>query len=156
MSFMGNMPNPGGATVGDLRGMSGDGALAILMYRDWFDGEMGRARVADVFVQAIPREASAAMSNWTTLMSELVTHARRPLVRHGLQCHCVGADEAVFAQLLNLASHGEREEAMLMLSLLMPADRTLCALQAAESCGCTLRRCALRMANTPPPNAKIH
>lgn len=148
--------NPGGATVGDLHAIEGDRALAILMYRDWFDGTDGRERVASVFDQALGSEGDHALATWTTLMTELVVHARRPLIRHGLSCRCIGADEAVFAQILALAMAGEREEALMILSLLIPADRSLPALHAAERCGCNLRRCALRFASAIPADSTLH
>ena len=49
------------------------------------------------------------------------------------------------AQVLTLAALTEREDAMLTLSLLVPADRLLPALHSAEQAGLAIIRATLRM-----------
>ena len=149
--------NPGGATVASLSALDGAQALAVLLYRDWLDGADGQDRVRDVFVQNLDQgQAAIAIQGWGALIDELMRHARRPLMRHALSCPCVGADEAAFAQILSLAACGEREEVLLILSLLIRADRTLCALVAAESAGRAIHRSALALARARPVSASLH
>ena len=144
-------PDPGaeagGATVGDLRAMDGARALAILMFRDWFEGGCGQARVADLFEEALGAAAGpVATDAFGACLDGLGRHARRPLVRHALQCNCVGADEAVFAQLLESAATGAREDAMMILSLIVPGDRGVLLLREAEAAGLAIMRVARTMA----------
>lgn len=141
-----DLGNPGGETVGNLKAISGDRVLAILMYRDWFAGEDGRARISDVFRDTLAADAAHwALLSWTDLMSDITRHARRPLAFHAPHCDCIGADEAVFAQLITLAARGAREDAMLMLSLMIQADRLIVALNAAEDAGRAILASAIRL-----------
>ena len=135
------LPNPGAATVADLQSMDGAQALGVMLFRDWFDGPAGRARVESVFAEAFgPAGGDMARDAWSDLAALLAAGVRRPVMRHAVTCRCVGADEAVVAQVLTLAARGEREDAMLVLSLLVPGDRLLAAMQVAERAGLALLR----------------
>ena len=135
------LPNPGAATVADLQSMDGAQALGVMLFRDWFDGPAGRARVESVFAEAFgPAGGDMARDAWSDLAALLAAGVRRPVMRHAVTCRCVGADEAVVAQVLTLAARGEREDAMLVLSLLVPGDRLLAAVQVAERAGLALLR----------------
>ncbi|CAM4308631.1 hypothetical protein [Palleronia rufa] len=149
--------NPGGAAVASLPALDGAQALSVLMYRDWFGGAEGRRRVEAVLSEALgPDRAHGALEDWDQLLEELVRHARRPLMCHHPSCQCVGADEAVFAQTLSLAAEGEREEAMLMLSLVIRADRLLVALNAAERAGRAVRWCARSLCRARAGGTPVH
>lgn len=141
----GALPGPGAATVGDIRRMDGAQALAVMLLRDWFDGPDGRGRVARTFERALgPLAGPAAHQAWSEVMDVLSRDVRRPVMRHALSCRRVGADEAVIAHVLALAARGEREDAMLILSLLVPGDRLILTIHAAERAGLALMRVALR------------
>ncbi len=43
-------------------------------------------------------------------------------MRHSVQCKCLGADEACFANFIATAATGEREDAMLIATLLVRPD----------------------------------
>lgn len=43
-------------------------------------------------------------------------------MRHALHCKCLGADEACFANFIATAATGEREDAMLIATLIVRAD----------------------------------
>lgn len=151
-------PNPGGATVADIRTLDGLQSLAILMFRDWFDGPAGRTRVEQVFEGALGTGAGVAgLDAWDEMMTVLSDGVRRPVMRHSLTCQCVGADEAVIAQVIALAGRGEREDAMLILSLLVSGERLLPAIHSAERAGRALMRINLRDRRTaaPAPN-RLH
>ncbi|WP_299813359.1 hypothetical protein [uncultured Jannaschia sp.] len=152
-------PNPGAATVADLQAMDGAQALCVMLFRDWFAGSEGRARVEGVFVEAFgPDAGTMACDAWAELSALLTARTRRPVMRHAMTCRCVGADEAVVAQVLSLAARGEREDAMLVLSLLVPGDRLLSAVDVAERAGIALLRLAAcwrrdhRAATAPSPS----
>lgn len=151
-SAPGGAPNPGGATVASLRALDDVQVLAVMLMRDGFDGPQGLARVHDAFVEILGKDAGpAAAEHWTGFARFLLAHARRPLMRHALTCPCVGADEAVVAQLLHLAATGAREDAILILTLLVPADRALCAVTLAENAGLAVMRAARTAAWRPAP-----
>ena len=46
-------------------------------------------------------------------------HGRRPMMRHAVKCKCIGADEACFANFIAVASEGNREDAMLIATLMV-------------------------------------
>ncbi|WP_299650775.1 hypothetical protein [uncultured Jannaschia sp.] len=134
-------PNPGAATVADLQAMDGAQALGVMLLRDWFDGPEGRTRVEGVFAEAFgPAGGDMAREAWADFAALLTSGTRRPVMRHAVTCRCVGADEAVIAQVVTLAARGEREDAMFVLSLLVPGDRLLSAVQTAERAGIALLR----------------
>ncbi|MDB2407774.1 hypothetical protein N9W17_04535 [Jannaschia sp.] len=148
--------NPGAATVADIRTLDGFQSLTIMMLRDWFDGPAGRTRVEQVFEGALGQGAGAAgLDAWDEMMTVLSNGVRRPVMRHSLTCQCVGADEAVIAQVIALAARGEREDAMLILSLLVSGERLLPAIQSAERAGRTLMRITLLDRRAVAPN-RLH
>lgn len=67
-------------------------------------------------------------------------HVRRPVMRHGQTCSCVGADEAVLAHLVSLSTSGDREDAMLMACLLVRADVAPIVVSLAQTLGLELIR----------------
>ncbi|MCB5198624.1 hypothetical protein LGQ03_05175 [Loktanella sp. TSTF-M6] len=126
----------GSVVVGDIRALSPMQFVTVSLFRDWFDGQAGRDRVGDFFDSALgPDLGQAATENWATFVTALVDHARRPVMRHGADCRCVGADEAVVAHILTAAVTADREDAMLLLSLLVPGEVLLVLIQYAERAG---------------------
>ncbi|KAA2313867.1 hypothetical protein DL237_10520 [Pseudooceanicola sediminis] len=69
-------------------------------------------------------------------------HVRRPVMRHGQKCSCVGADEAVLAHLVTISTSGDREDAMLMACLLVRADVAPIVVSLAQTLGLELLRTA--------------
>lgn len=137
--------NPGAMPVAHLHGLDRVRALSVLLYRDWFEGPEGRARVGDTFRQSLGPAAEGAILRWADFAEELAASPRRPLMRHDLTCPCVGADEAVTAHVLALAAEGAREDAILILSLIVPGERLLQAAHAAEQAGLVVLRAAIAM-----------
>ena len=73
------------------------------------------------------------MQQFETLLTCLCSHARRPLVRHGLGCDCIGSDEAVLQTLVREAARGDLAEASMIASLLVPASHAeMVAIYAAQ------------------------
>ncbi|MEM1005999.1 MAG: hypothetical protein AAF496_10110 [Pseudomonadota bacterium] len=131
----------GGAAVGRLRDLDPVEAGAVMYLRLWGEGPGGRADAASDFDIALGRdEGRAAMLTLDRLCSLCAHHGRRPLVRHGLGCACLGADENCFAQMISAASEGAREDAMMMASLIVRPDFAPALASLSEEMGIVLRR----------------
>ncbi|MEM7490846.1 MAG: hypothetical protein AAF390_17145 [Pseudomonadota bacterium] len=133
----------GATPVGDLRTLPGAQALSVMFLRDWFDG--CRLSVAAALSESLGPDAGATtMEALDALLSMLTHNGRRPIQWRALHCLCVGSDEAVIANLLHLAATGEREEAMLIGSLLLPGETLLPAVEAARIAGLGIMRTEIR------------
>ena len=97
--------------------------------------------------------ARAGMRHFEGLVAILAREGRRPLMRHALACRCVGSDEVVFAHLLATAAMGEREDAMLVATLLVPAPLMALAAEHARQAGLALARLCLRR-DAPAPETR--
>ncbi len=85
------------------------------------------------------------------LLDLLADYRRRPLVRHAPDCRCVGADEAVFAHFVTTAATGEREDAMLIATLLVRADVSPLAASLAQTVGLMVHAAAGPHSAPPKP-----
>ena len=104
----------GGAAVAVLSRMDAWEADVVLSLRLWCEGPQGQAQVWSAF--------------------------RRPLVRHDVGCACVGADEAIFLNLIRTAADGHLTDAALIATLLTgPAEAERIALLAGEVGACARR-----------------
>ncbi|MBC7479404.1 MAG: hypothetical protein H7317_15140 [Pseudorhodobacter sp.] len=74
--------------VGQLRELPVLELGAVLLLRQWCDGDLGRIRIAGDLAQVLDAEGTAKGVN--NLGHLLTGHARRPLMRHGVQCGCYG------------------------------------------------------------------
>ncbi len=129
--------------------------------RLWGDGAQGRADAASDFEIALGAEGGrAAMLTLDRLCSLCAHHGRRPLIRHGLSCSCLGADENCFAQMIAAASEGAREDAMMMASLIVRPDFAPALASLSEELGLALRRMTasvpLPTTGHQPPAAVLH
>ncbi|WP_299948136.1 hypothetical protein [uncultured Ruegeria sp.] len=151
----------GGAAVGRLSDMSPIEAGAVMYLRLWGDGAEGRTNAASDFNIALGADQGrATMLALDRLCSLCAHHGRRPLVRHGLGCVCLGADENCFAQMIAAASEGAREDAMMMASLIVRPDFAPALASLSEELGLALRRmtAAIPMPTTghQPPISVLH
>ncbi|NVO54220.1 hypothetical protein HW561_00240 [Rhodobacteraceae bacterium B1Z28] len=155
-------PSPrGGAAVGRLSDLSPVEAGAVMYLRLWSEGAGGRADAASDFDIALGADhGRAATLTLDRLCSLCAHHGRRPLVRHGLECACLGADENCFAQMIAAASEGAREDAMMMASLIVRPDFAPALASLSEELGFALRRmtAAVPMPTTghKTPSAVLH
>ncbi|MFW8594893.1 hypothetical protein [Cribrihabitans neustonicus] len=118
-------PQPrGGAAVGQLGSLPPLEAGAVVNFRHWFSGPDARAQLRADFEDTLgPAAGQAAFETFGTLCNFCATHGRRPLVRHGLTCVCLGADEACFANLVAAAAEGAEDDARLLAALIVrPAE----------------------------------
>ncbi len=136
----------GASAVGRLADLPPEEALAVRLLRLWNDGPEAQAEAwSDLSARLGPVRARRCLANFEALADCLWRHGRRPLMRHGTACACVGADEAVFAHFLALSADGAREDAMLLAALLVRADMAPMAASLGETVGLSLRAAAADM-----------
>lgn len=123
----------GGAAVATMGSLPGPERRLVAMLRLWAEGGAGRAQLS----ADLPPATLGLFRDLVTLLAET---GRRPLLRHALDCHCVGSDEAVFAHFVTTAATGEREDAMMIATLLMRVDMAPLAVSLAQSLGLALAR----------------
>ena len=113
----------GGAPVGYLSELTGAEAASVIYLRLWSESDERNDDIRNDFASVF---GSAQAQRLTDTFGELcrmcVTHGRRPLMRHSVQCRCLGGDEACFANFVAYASEGEREDALLMATLMVRPD----------------------------------
>lgn len=143
----------GGAPVGLLEDLGPVEAGTVLYLRLWSDGTAARRRPGATDAQLLPEDAAACFEDLCRLC---LRYGRRPLMRHHIDCGCVGADESCFANFVACATEGDREDAMLLASLLVRPDMapSLCAL--AQTFGLALRRLSLAPMPTGPVPSRLH
>lgn len=129
-------PVRGGAAVGMLADMPPLERGVVQLLRQWCDGEAGRIAVAEDFTALFGAEqAAVAVNNLAHLITLMVQMGRRPLMRHQVQCACLGGDESAFAQMVAAATAGDREDAMAFALTLLPPDIAFEAVQTAGYVG---------------------
>ncbi|KIC46739.1 hypothetical protein RA28_02970 [Ruegeria sp. ANG-S4] len=144
----------GGAAVGRLADLTPIEAGAVMYLRLWGEGPHGRKDAAKDFDIALGADRGrAAMLTLDRLCALCLNHGRRPLIRHGLDCRCLGADENCFAQMIAAAADGDREDAMMMASLIVRPDYAPALASLSEELGMALRRMT---ASTPMPTTGHH
>ncbi|MFS4582510.1 hypothetical protein [Phaeobacter sp. C3_T13_0] len=124
----------GGATVGLLTDLPALEATAVRHLRHWFSGAETRIALQHELQTSLgPVLGRQAYENFGRLCNFCVSEGRRPLVRHGMTCTCLGADENCFANLVAAAAHGEYEDATLFAALIVqPAKAQRAAVLAAK------------------------
>lgn len=146
----------GGAPVGYLKELPALEAAAVIYLRLWCSGPETQAQVWNDFaVQFGGREGSQKLKAFERLMSSITDTARRPVMRHHVECACLGADEAVFANLIGAAANEDTiDDAALFAALLVrPGMATTIATRAQ---GVARSLCALCGAPITPCEAPTH
>lgn len=134
----------GGAPVGYLSDLGAVEAGAVIYLRLWNDGPGARARVAGDFTSCFgPEHGRAALAALEQICDLCARHARRPILRHDVTCRCLGSDEACFANFIAAAAHGDREDAMLIATLMVRPDLAPSLAALAETFGLALKRMSL-------------
>ena len=115
--------NRGGAPVGFITELYGVEAASVIYLRLCCDGPDAQAQVGNDFASGLgPNQGRKALKSFEDLCSLCTRHERRPLMRRSVQCKCLGADEACFANFIATAVTGERKDAMLIATLLVRPD----------------------------------
>lgn len=113
----------GGAPVGFVAELDTIEAASVRYFRLWCDGPDSQIQVWNDFATDLGSdEGRQALKSFEELCTMCARHGRRPLMRHSVQCKCLGADESCFARFIATAATGEREDAMLMATLLVRPD----------------------------------
>lgn len=95
-------------------------AALIRRLRSWCSSAAGRAQVIEEFAANLPAEAVGdEIGSLGRLISLIHQNAHRPLVHHGMDCKCAGADECVFAHLVKIASAGHLDDAAQVAALMV-------------------------------------
>ena len=139
-----NMGRPaarGAVAIGHIDDLEAVEQTTVLALRLWCDGAATRAQVEDDLTAHLGGErARDALATWGALMGVIRDCGRRPLMRHGIDCKCLGADEACFAHFIATATTGAREDAMLIASLMVRADAAAMLTDLACQCGLMFHR----------------
>lgn len=148
-STLGALAQRGAAPVGFLEELPSVELTAILYLRQWCDGDTARDQVARDFRLALGMDdAVLALMAFDGLVQSILRGARRPLMRHGIDCRCFGGDESAYANMLAAAASGDRDDAMLFAGHLMAGDAAYDAVFSAIRFGPALLRLARA---TPAP-----
>lgn len=150
----------GGAPVGHVAELGPVEAGAVFYLRLWSDGPEAKTQVHNDFATALgASQGLKVLTSFETLCALCARHGRRPLMRHSVNCKCVGADESCFANFIGYASDGAREDAMLMAINLVRPDMAAILVGLAEEFGVALKRMATkvdRIADLQPDKNAIY
>jgi hypothetical protein len=142
----------GGFAIGRIIDLDPVEAGAVLYLRLWCQGSCARMQIQRDFIGLLgPACGEKATIAIDEICDVITRHGRRPLMRHNLDCQCLGLDEACFANFIAAASEGDREDAALIATMLVRADLALCLLHHAETLGLALKRIALNASRPVMP-----
>lgn len=131
----------GGKPVGVMEDLTGIEAASVIYLRLWFTGAREQARVRADFLMALGQEQGDRAARCFGSLCELcVRHGRRPMMRHAVECRCLGSDESCFANFVATAADGEREDALLIATLLVRPDVAPLIASLATDFGLALKR----------------
>jgi hypothetical protein len=149
----------GAAPVGHVAELGPLEAAAVCYLRLWCDSPGAQEQVRRDFAGTLgPVAGHQAAGALEDLCGLCARHGRRALMRHQPSCTCLGADEACFANLIALATEGEREDALLIATLIVRADVAAHLMVAAQTFGLAIKRMALRLDHrgTVRPPRNLH
>lgn len=116
----------GGAPVGYLSELDPAEASAVRYLRMWCDGPDSQAHVWSDFASVLGvSRGREALQSFEALCNLCVRHGRRPLMRHHVDCKCLGADESCFANFIGYACDGEQDDAMLLAATIVKPSLAL-------------------------------
>ncbi|MEP4194153.1 MAG: hypothetical protein ABJL99_00795 [Aliishimia sp.] len=131
----------GSAPVGYIAELDSVEAASVIYLRLWSDGPDAQTQVWQDFAFALgTTPARRALKSFEDLCGLCAKHGRRPLMRHSVNCKCLGADESCFANFIATAAEGDREDAMLFATLLVRPDVAPLVANLAMEFGLALKR----------------
>jgi len=147
----------GAAPVGYVAGLAPVGVGAVLYLRLWNNGSKSRLRICSDFETLLgPAQGANAFRSFETLCDICVRYGRRPLALHHVACKCLGADESCFANFIEYASEGEREDACLIATTIVRPDMAMTLAGIAEEFGLALRCMCARAGRLPEFPTTLH
>ena len=131
----------GGAAVGKMEYLSLEEYTIISFLRRYCDGEISRQTLKkELIVNLGYSEGEKMFDSLNNLFKSIFNNGRRALIRHKIECDCVGADESCFAQLILRAANNYKEEAVLISLLLMPPDLSAETVSLASEIGTSIKK----------------
>lgn len=146
----------GGQAVGHLAELDGLEAAAVNSLRRWYDGPDTRAELCADILGALGERGIATLEAMDALFGLCAKYARRPMMRHHLECTCFGGDEACFASLMAFAAEGARDDAMLLAVHMVRADQATMLVGLAETVALSLRAASGERVVCRPSGAVLH
>ena len=151
----------GAERVGWLEDLGDIERLAVRWLRAFGRDPDGQAHLdAALTVGLGPDQARNIKAVFEDMMHVGRQYGRRALCRHGCHCRCLGADEAVFAHLIEAGANGAQEDAALLASLVVRPDMAMCFAGLATEFGMALTKVAraapVRPRETTPLSTTVH
>lgn len=148
----------GAQRVGLLEDLGDVERLAVHWLRSWGRDPVGQGQLSAALGRGLGADrARNAQAVFDDMMEVSRQYGRRALCRHGCNCQCLGADEAVFATLVEAAATGAQEDATLLAALIVRPDMAMCLAGLAAEFGVVLAALTRRVAQKAPvkdtPNA---
>jgi len=113
----------------------------ISFLRRWCDGDISRSNLnKELIINLGYAEGNSAFQSFKDLCEIIFHHGRRSLIRHQLDCNCVGADESCFAQLILRSANNYKEDAILIALLLVPPHLTSQTVSLSEKIGTAIKQ----------------
>ncbi|MBU2983371.1 hypothetical protein KO498_16310 [Lentibacter algarum] len=131
----------GGAPVGFLSELDALEAASVIYLRSWCEGARGNDKMLSDFSSCLgERQGQHAMGAFEELCRLCAQFGRRPLMRHALNFKCLGSDEACFANFIGAAANRDRDDAMMIATLLVRSDMAPQITSLATDFGLALKR----------------
>jgi hypothetical protein len=135
----------GAAPVGFITELEGVEAASVIYLRLWCNGPESQSNVLNDFSTGLgAKQGREALQTFEHLCSLCSQYGRRPLMRHSVSCKCLGSDESCFANFIGTAANGDRDDAMLIATLLVRPDVAPLITSLATDFGLALKRMNLR------------
>jgi len=114
----------GGAPVGYLSELNQLEQNAILFLRYWSqcaksDHDLQNKFWSNITYDLGITKTRQAIDAFDEIFTLCVKYSRRPIMKHDLECKCIGGDESCFANIIGFAQDGELEDALLLASNLV-------------------------------------
>ncbi len=147
----------GGAPVGYITELTGPEAASVIYLRLWCEGGSRKQEIFGDFASVFDeQQADRLTQTFGELCRMCVQHGRRPLIRHSVQCKCLGGDEACFANFISYAADGEREDALLMATLMVRPDMAPLLTSLATEIGLAFKQMRLAAPSAVPTPTHQH
>ena len=126
----------GGAPVGYLSELNQLEQNAILFLRYWSQRSMADNDLQNKFWFNITYDLGItktrqAIDAFDEIFTLCVKYSRRPIMKHDLECKCIGGDESCFANIIGFAQVDELEDALLLASNLVAPKFASCLVTSA-------------------------
>ncbi len=147
-------------TVGYVTELSPVEAGAVIYLRLWSEGPERYSEIWNDFSSCLGvQRGEQALKSFEDLCKLCSAYGRRQLMRHSVNCKCLGADEACFANFIGTATEGEREDALMIATVIVRADMAQPLVSLAQDFGLAMKSMSAhlnRIEHTSPPSTMYH